>query len=172
MTPEELARDLATIEAATEGPWEIEWPDYDYQKECYDDPEAGECRGAAYLSVPGGKGWKHFASVAVICMGDPDEEGAANARFMVAAKERWPLYVAEVERQAARIKELENRPSNGDCMYLIEVSRDGGGTWGPLNSCIDKGDAERRLSMLNDGIGESVYRLAEYRRTDELTKGE
>lgn len=69
----------------TPGPWEIEWPDYDQQKECYDDEEAGEYDGSAYLTAPGGKGWKHFASVAVICNGDPDETGAANARLIAAA---------------------------------------------------------------------------------------
>lgn len=68
----------------TPGPWSVEWPDYDAEHEAYHDPEAGTYSGHAKINA---KGWSTFARVAVMCNGDPDNSGRANAALIAAAPE-------------------------------------------------------------------------------------
>lgn len=66
----------------TPGPWKINWPDWDYEWECYHDPDAGDYEG--YASIDG-EGWSQLAKVSVMVNGDEDEAGKANARLIAAA---------------------------------------------------------------------------------------
>jgi hypothetical protein len=63
------------------GPWTIsKRPDPDEVKEAYDDRE----EHVTYVCIDSPK-WACFAMVHVFCQGDPDEQGEANARLIVAA---------------------------------------------------------------------------------------
>jgi hypothetical protein len=96
LTPDELARDLAVIEAATEGPWEVNsnykhMDDYAGSIDTYGNMVRSNSR---YVEGP----------TKCVCSTNAKTR---DVEFISAARNRWPLYVAEVQRQAARIKELE-----------------------------------------------------------------
>jgi hypothetical protein len=118
MTHEELARDLAVIEAATEGPWVADRGPI--VQMFAPELEVGAVHFIGPMEI--GSGTPQYPEVfsTTVFAGYADDN---NVAFMEAARVRWPLYVAEVQRQAARIKELNGLVSKlVGCGVLIRAA--------------------------------------------------
>jgi hypothetical protein len=110
---EALIRRVTEYEAqATKGPWHLELPDFDQAQEVYSertdygDQDGGHAAYCATISGPDGS-WQNFAQFFVVCQGEADDEGTANAHFAISSRTDLPRAIALLRVLVERVRELE-----------------------------------------------------------------